>query len=86
MKPDLSKENLDALRAGLPNLMKHIDNVTKVWGLNAVVAINRFASDTEAEIELVRTLSCAAHRRVRDFRATYGARAAQAQVSCAART
>ena len=59
-KPDLSKENLDALRAGLPNLMKHIDNVTKVWGLNAVVAINRFASDTEAEIELVRT-ECAAH-------------------------
>ena len=40
--------------------MKHIDNVTKVWGLNAVVAINRFASDTEAEIELVRT-ECAAH-------------------------
>ena len=59
-KPDLNTENLDALRAGLPNLMKHIDNVTRVWGLNAVVAINRFVSDTEAEIELVRS-ECEAH-------------------------
>ena len=59
-KPDLNAENLDALRAGLGNLMKHIDNVKEVWGLNAVVAINRFASDTEAEIELVRA-ACEEH-------------------------
>lgn len=57
-KPDLGAENLTALRAGIPNLLKHIDNVTKVWGLNAVVAINRFVSDTPAEIELVRS-TCA---------------------------
>ena len=59
-KPDLNQENLEALAKGLPNLMKHVDNVTKVWGLNAVVAINRFASDTESEIELVRA-ECEKH-------------------------
>lgn len=59
-KPDLNVENLDALRAGLPNLLKHIDNVKSVWGLNAVVAINRFSSDTDAEIALVQS-ECAAH-------------------------
>ena len=59
-KPDLNQENLEALAKGLPNLMKHVDNVTNVWGLNAVVAINRFASDTESEIELVRA-ECEKH-------------------------
>lgn len=59
-KQELSEENLEALRAGLPNLLKHIDNVRNVWGLNAVVAINRFASDTEAEIDLIKG-ECAAH-------------------------
>ena len=59
-KPDLNQENLEALAKGLPNLMKHVDNVTQVWGLNAVVAINRFASDTESEIELVRA-ECEKH-------------------------
>ena len=59
-KQDLNQENLEALAKGLPNLMKHVDNVTQVWGLNAVVAINRFASDTESEIELVRA-ECEKH-------------------------
>lgn len=52
-KDQLGEENLDALRAGLPNLLKHIENITEVYGLPAVVAINRFPTDTEAELRLV---------------------------------
>lgn len=54
-KSELGKENLDALRAGLSNLRQHLDNVTNVWGLPAVVAVNRFESDTDAELDLVRS-------------------------------
>ena len=54
-KSDLAAENLAALEAGLPNLLKHIENITTVYGLPVVVAINRFPTDTEAELELVRT-------------------------------
>lgn len=54
-KSDLAAENLAALEAGLPNLLKHIENITAVYGLPVVVAINRFPTDTEAELELVRT-------------------------------
>lgn len=54
-KSDLVAENLAALEAGLPNLLKHIENITTVYGLPVVVAINRFPTDTEAELELVRT-------------------------------
>lgn len=54
-KSDLAAENLEALEAGLPNLLKHIENITNVYGLPVVVAINRFPTDTEAELELVRT-------------------------------
>ncbi|MEE0207478.1 MAG: formate--tetrahydrofolate ligase [Peptococcaceae bacterium] len=54
-KSDLAAENLAALEAGLPNLLKHIENSTTVYGLPVVVAINRFPTDTEAELELVRT-------------------------------
>ena len=50
-KDDLSEENVDALRQGMPNLMRHIDNIQNVFGLNAVVAINAFPTDTEAEIK-----------------------------------
>lgn len=57
-KADVGKENLEALEAGLPNLLKHVENVTQVFGLPAVVALNRFANDTDAEIELV-TKKCA---------------------------
>ena len=57
-KADVGKENLEALEAGIPNLLKHVENVTKVFGLPAVVALNRFVNDTDAEIELV-TKKCA---------------------------
>lgn len=53
-KAELSSENLDALEKGLPNLLKHIKNVTVKYGLPAVVAINRFPTDTEAELKLIR--------------------------------
>lgn len=52
-KGELGNENLEALAAGLPNLMKHVENITEVYGLPAVVAINRFPTDTEAELKLV---------------------------------
>ena len=53
-KADLNNENLDALEKGLPNLLQHVENVTKNYGLPCVVAINRFPTDTEAELEMVR--------------------------------
>lgn len=53
-KSDLAPENLEALEAGLPNLLKHIENITQVYGLPVVVAINRFPTDTDAELALVR--------------------------------
>ncbi|RKD33774.1 formate--tetrahydrofolate ligase [Thermohalobacter berrensis] len=53
-KDKLNEENLEALEKGLPNLLKHIENITKVFNLPAVVAINRFPFDTEAEIDLIR--------------------------------
>ncbi|MGN0659583.1 MAG: formate--tetrahydrofolate ligase [Emergencia sp.] len=52
-KADLAEENLDALEKGLPNLLQHVENVTQHFGLPAVVAINEFPTDTEAEIRLV---------------------------------
>ena len=53
-KDMLGEENLEALEKGLPNLLKHVENITQVFKLPAVVAINRFPLDTEAELELVR--------------------------------
>ena len=52
-KADLNNENLEALEKGIPNLLKHIENITTVYHLPAVVAINKFPSDTAAELELV---------------------------------
>ncbi len=52
-KADLNNENLEALEKGMPNLLQHLENVTKHFGLPAVVAINEFPTDTPAEIELV---------------------------------
>lgn len=52
-KGELGQENLEALEKGLPNLLQHVENITKVYGLPAVVAINRFPTDTEAELALV---------------------------------
>lgn len=53
-KKELNEENLEALEAGLPNLLQHVANVKNVYGLPCVVAINAFPNDTEAELELVR--------------------------------
>ena len=52
-KAELSQENLAALERGLPNLLKHVSNITNVYKLPCVVAINRFPFDTEAELKLV---------------------------------
>ena len=52
-KADLNNENLEALEKGLPNLLQHVDNVTNVYGLPCVVAINAFPTDTEAELKMV---------------------------------
>ena len=52
-KADLGQENLEALEKGLPNLLKHVSNITNVYKLPCVVAINRFPMDTEAELKLV---------------------------------
>jgi len=50
---EVSKENLAALEKGLANLERHVDNVSKVYGIPCVVSINRFTFDTQAEIDLV---------------------------------
>jgi formate--tetrahydrofolate ligase len=52
-KTELKGENLEALKKGMPNLLKHIENITVKFGLPAVVAINRFPDDTEKELALV---------------------------------
>ena len=52
-KGTLQQENLIALQAGLPNLLRHVGNIKEVFGLPCVVALNRFPTDTEAEIALV---------------------------------
>lgn len=52
-KQELNSENLEALKKGLPNLLQHVENVTQNYGLPCVVAINRFPTDTEAELALV---------------------------------
>lgn len=57
-KANLSEENLTALQQGLPNLLKHISNLKNVFGLPVVVALNRFVSDTDAELALIQT-ACA---------------------------
>ncbi|MGX7265397.1 formate--tetrahydrofolate ligase [Enterococcus crotali] len=53
-KDHLGVENIAALTDGLPNLLKHIENTTTVFGLPTVVAINKFPTDTDAELELVK--------------------------------
>lgn len=52
-KNELAVENLQALEKGIPNLLKHIENITVKFGLPAVVAVNRFPTDTEAELKLI---------------------------------
>lgn len=53
-KADLNSENLSALEGGLPNLLQHVENVMKVYGLPCVVAVNAFPTDTEKELNLVK--------------------------------
>lgn len=52
-KEELNEENLDCLQKGLPNLLRHVENMKSVYGLPTVVAINAFPTDTDAELELV---------------------------------
>lgn len=52
-KTDWDKENLDFLKDGIPNLLRHVDNMKKVYGLPVVVALNAFPTDTKAELDLV---------------------------------
>ena len=52
-KAELNAENLEALERGLPNLLQHVENITQVFGLPCVVAINAFPTDTPAELQLV---------------------------------
>lgn len=53
-KDQLNTENLEALEKGLPNLLKHVENITQVFKLPAVVAINQFPLDTQAELNLIK--------------------------------
>ena len=55
-KEDLGKENLDAVRAGIPNLLRHVHNITDVYHLPCVVALNAFPTDTKAERDLVKEI------------------------------
>jgi len=57
--PDMGRENVDAVRAGLSNLQKHVANVREVYGLPCVVSINHFTADTAAELAVIRE-ACAA--------------------------
>lgn len=57
-KNELNIEDIDALEKGMPNLMRHVKNIKDVYGLPCVVAINRFPTDTEGEIEAI-TRACA---------------------------
>ena len=59
-KTQLATEDTAALRRGLPNLLRHIENITQVYGLPAVVALNCFTSDSAAELALVQE-ACAAY-------------------------
>ena len=52
-KDALTEENLEALEAGMPNLLRHVSNIKGVWGLPVVVGINAFPTDTPAELALV---------------------------------
>lgn len=52
-KSDICNENIPALEQGIGNLLKHVENITKVFGLPAVVAINRFPTDTEEELKYI---------------------------------
>ncbi len=54
-KADLEAEDIDALKAGLPNLRKHLNSLREVYGIPTVVAVNRFPTDTDAELKALKT-------------------------------
>ena len=56
LKEDIQKENVEALRNGMKNLLKHIDNIKNIFGLNVIVAINKFNDDSEREIKLLQDI------------------------------
>ena len=70
-RPDLNQENVAAIEKGFVNLERHLDNVRNQYGLNAVICVNRFVSDTNAELNLLRKL--AADRGVEAFICTHWA-------------
>ena len=55
-KSDLGQVNMDALKKGMPNLLQHVDNIKNVFGMPVVVALNRFPTDTDQEIALVKEM------------------------------
>ena len=73
-KEDLGKEDLDVLAKGLPNLLKHIENITTVFRLPVVVAINKFPTDTDKEVALVyeKCIELGAHVKISDVWANGG--------------
>ena len=58
-KNQLGEENFDALEAGIPNLLRHVSNIRDVYGLPCVVAVNRFPTDTDREIDCIIEKCCA---------------------------
>ena len=56
LKEDIQKENVEALRNGMKNLLKHINNIKNIFGLNVIVAINKFNDDSEREIKLLQDI------------------------------
>ena len=52
-KTELGAENLEALKAGMPNLLRHVANIKEVYKLPSVVAVNKFPTDTDAEVALI---------------------------------
>ena len=53
-KDEIKNENIEALERGIHNLMKHVDNLQNVYGLNVIVAINKYTHDTQKEIDFLR--------------------------------
>ena len=53
LKTELANENIEALEKGIPNLLRHVSNIKNVYGLPCVVAVNRFPTDTDAEVEYI---------------------------------
>lgn len=80
-KSELAFENLSTLRAGMCNLTRHIDNLVEQFGQRVVVAINRFPSDTDAEISLIQHLL--ARRGVKAFEATHFANGSDGAIDLA---